>query len=132
VVVVNLTTRRKPMKRTAVVGSALLVLGSTAVVHAASMVAGPLFPNGVSDSCSCLAVNVTSSARTIDIQVLDKGGLVIASSGPTSIPAGGAEAIHSGVGGAQYCTFVNASSSNFRGTMTCVYNGTDVVAVPAR
>lgn len=112
--------------------SAMLVLGLTGVVHAANMFAGPLFPNGVGDSCACEVVNVSNSPKNIEIQVLNKLGDPIATSGVITVPAGAANAVSSGTGGLQYCKFVNAASGNFRATITCYFNGTDVVALPAR
>ena len=66
------------MKVTTGFVSAMLVLGLTGVVHAANMFAGPLFPNGETDSCACEVVNVSNSSKTVEIQVLNKVGSVIA------------------------------------------------------
>lgn len=120
------------MRLTTLCAGVLLIVGSTGAAEAASMVAGPLFPNGVSDTCSCLAVNVSGGTRTIDVQVVDKTGTVLNSSSPVALDAGEATSVNSTTGGLLYCRFVNASSGSFRATMTCYYNGTEVVAVPAR
>ena len=120
------------MKTTTMFASTMLVLGVAGMAHAASMFAGPLFPNGASDSCSCDAVNVSGSPKTIEIQVLDKAGASLNTSGMIAIPAGGARSVSSGTAGLQYCKFVNASATNFRAAITCRFDGTEVVAMPAR
>ena len=111
--------------------SAMLVFGLTGVAHAANMIAGPLFPNGTTDSCACEIVNVSTSTRTVDIQALNKGGVII-DHRVSSLAAGAGDAVSSGVPGFQYCKFINASPTFFRATISCVFNGTDVVALPAR
>jgi hypothetical protein len=119
------------MRVTKILVTAMLVLGPTAVAHATNMVTGPLFPNGAADSCACEIVNISTGTKIVDIQVLNKGGGIIQHQSSTLAP-GAADTLNSGVAGLQYCKFVNASPVYFRATISCVFNGTDVVAQPAR
>ena len=111
---------------------AVLVLGLAGAAHAASMFAGPLFPNGVSNSCACEAVNISSGTKTIQIQILNKANHVLAETAMEAVAKGsaGPQAIYLG-GGFMWCKFVNASPTYFRGTMTC-HADDQVMVVPAR
>jgi hypothetical protein len=120
------------MRTTTALLVAMLVLALAGAAHAASMFAGPLSPNGVSNSCACEAVNVSSGTKTIQIQILDKGNHVLAETAMEPVAKGSAapQAVHAG-GGFTWCKFVNASPTYFRGTMTCQADG-QIMVVPAR
>jgi hypothetical protein len=116
--------------------AALLLLASSGMARAANMFAGPLFPAG-GDVCECEIVNVTASAKNVQIQIFDKLGSVIGDSGTLSLPPGQIASIISGVNGPQYCKFVGASEGNFRASIACFPSGdtsagSDFVALPAR
>lgn len=85
----------------------------------------------VGDGCVCKIANVSTSAKTITIQTVDKGGTVTDVKN-TTIPAGATDALTSTLASLQYCKFLNTSALSFRATMTCTYNGTSVMTVPAR
>ena len=125
------------MKRTAALIGTLLSLASPPVVHAASMFAGPLFPTG-DDACECEIVNVTTSAKSVQIQVISATGTVLTDTGVFTLAAGHAAAgISPTSNQQQYCKFVNASPTSFRASMACFLSGptsagSDFVALPAR
>ena len=107
------------MKLTTLLGTATLILGLTGIAHAANMVAGPLT---TSTGCSCLIVNVTNSAKTIHVQLLDKGGTVVPGGelGPELLQAGDINGVTAaGVGNFHYCKFLNAGAGSFRASMIC-------------
>jgi hypothetical protein len=118
------------MKATTVLISAVFLLGLTGVAHATNMFAGPLFPNGATDGCVCEIVNVSTSSRTLEIQALNKGGVVTATSGTITLAPGVGDALNNPTAGFQYCKFMNASPSYFRATIVCSFDGS-IVAVPA-
>jgi len=114
----------------------LLLLGPTDVARAASMFAGPLFPTG-DDTCECEIVNVTTTAKNVQILAIDATGAILSDTGVMSLPAGHAVGAISGSSGQQYCKFVNASATNFRASIACFFTGitsagSDFVALPAR
>ena len=125
------------MRATALLVGTLLFLAANDAAHAASMFAGPLFPTG-DDTCECEIVNVSTTAKSVQIQVISGTGTVLSDTGVFSLPAGQAAAgISSSSNQLQYCKFVNASATNFRASMACFLSGatsagSDFVALPAR
>jgi hypothetical protein len=125
------------MKRTAALIGTLLSLASPPVARAASMFAGPLFPTG-NDTCECEIVNVTTSPKSVQIQVISATGTVLTDTGVFTLGAGQAAAGVSPTSNQQqYCKFVNASPTSFRASMACFLSGptsagSDFVALPAR
>lgn len=121
---------------TALVGT-LLFLAATDVARAASMFAGPLFPTG-DDTCECEIVNVSTTAKNVQIQVISGTGAILSDTGVFSLPAGQAAAGTSPSSNTlQYCKFVNASATSFRASMGLFRSGptsagSDFVALPAR
>jgi hypothetical protein len=115
------------MKLTTLLGTATFVLGLTGMAQAVTMVAGPLT---TTTSCSCLIVNVTTSAKTIHVQLLDKTGTVVPNGelGPQLLQGGDINGVSApAVGNFMYCKFINAATTSFRASMVC-----DGVALPAR
>ena len=115
------------MKVTTLLVTATLVLGLAGAAHAANLVAGPL---NTSTTCSCLIVNVTNGPKTIHIQLLNKGGVVVPGGEllPVLLEAGDVAGVTApGEGQAHYCKFINAAAASFRATMIC-----EETAVPAR
>jgi hypothetical protein len=125
------------MKLTTALVGTLLFFATTDIARAANMFAGPLFPAG-SDTCECEIVNVSTTARSVQIQVLSGSGAVLSDSGVFSLPAGQAVAgIAPSSNSLQYCKFINASPTNFRASIACFFSGptsagSDFVALPAR
>jgi|SRR5215831_15208113 len=124
------------MKLTAALAGTLLLLTPAGVARAANMFAGPLFPTG-DDNCECEIVNVTTSAKNIQIVMIGGDGTVLADTGVISVPAGHTATLISGHNGSQYCKFVNASPTSFRASIACFLAGatgagSDFVALPAR
>jgi hypothetical protein len=120
----------------ALVTALLLLLPLTDVARAANMFAGPLFPTG-DDTCECEIVNVTATAKNVQIQAIDGTGAILTDTGVMSLAAGQAVAAISGSNGQQYCKFINASATNFRASIACFFSGptsagSDFVALPAR
>src|SRR5262245_47623316 len=107
----------------------LMLFGISATTYAATMFAGPLYPNGISDSCDCQIVNVSSGTKTIEIEVLNKTGGIIVQSGSISLQAGDIYVLSSGTPGAQYCKFINVSPTYFRAMIGCFFNGTNFVTL---
>jgi len=121
---------------TALLGTLVLLFAPLDVARAANMFAGPLFPVG-DDTCECEIVNVTTTAKNVQILAISSGGTVLSDTGVMSLPPGQAVAAVSGASGQQYCKFVNASSLNFRASIACFFTGatsagSDFVALPAR
>src|SRR5215472_13717542 len=105
------------MKVTALLVGALLFLAANDVAHAANMFAGPLFPTG-DDTCECEIVNVSTTAKSIQIQVISGTGTVLSDTGVFNLAAGQAAAeISSSSNQLQYCKFVNASATSFRASI---------------
>ena len=124
------------MKVTAALVGTLLFLAPTDVARAANMFAGPLFPTG-NDTCECEIVNVTTTAKNVQILMISGTGTVLSDSGIINLPGGHAAASISGSNGLQYCKFVNASPTSFRASIACFLSGptsagSDFVALPAR
>ena len=124
------------MKATAALLGTLLVLAPTDVARAVNMFAGPLFMTG-DDICECEIVNVTTTAKTVQVQAIGANGTVLADSMVMNLPGGQAAALPSGTTGLQYCKFINASPTNFRASIGCFFSGatsagSDFVTLPAR
>ena len=122
------------MTLTALLMTALIFVALTGPAQAANMYAGPLFPTG-NDRCECEIANITTSAKTVQVVVIDDNGVVIGSEGPVSVP-GGHVFVQSGSGFStpQYCKFVNASPTFFRASIACfgTPDASDNVALPAQ
>jgi hypothetical protein len=115
---------------TVLASTGALLFGLAGAALAGTMYAGPLFPSGTSHSCSCQIVNVTTSPKTVRIDLLEKHGLSVVFSEPTLQPGEG-DSVSGSIGSLQYCKFSNVTVAAFRATMVCVVDGS-YVAVPAR
>ena len=111
------------MKVTTMLVSAMLVLGVAGVAHATNMFAGPL---NATSGCTCVIVNVTTTTKTVFIQLLNKGGIEVTHL-TAVLDAGEADGVSAATSSLNYCKFTNAAPVSFRAMIVC-----DSVAAPAR
>jgi len=117
----------------------IFALAAVLSVASASLAADLVTPPigvGASTTAVCRLANLTSAQLPAQLEMIESGGGVLASSGPiTVLPGKTTEIAFPGPQVPVYCRFVNASKSNVRADLTAygsTGDGTDQIVVAAQ